>query len=256
MEPTMIVRSVRFGLVAAALTLWRPTSAEACSCAGTLPSSVAARQAEVVFVGTVARIDRPKPISLSHQNADGTVTVTIKDSSGPALVLFDVAHVFKGPSPAQIAVTHSTTSCHFPFKNAEKWLIYGRQGIGGVTADICSRTRLVSEADQDLLYLRNAEAGRLHGIVYGEVFRRRNGPSGLALYALFEPLQVKASNATDSFVSTTDGWGPFELVLPPGDYQVWVERGGKAVSPRSAVRVDHGADTRLQLIAEYADSEK
>jgi len=135
-------------------------------------------------------------------------------------------------------------------------LVYGRQGIGSVSADMCSRTWLVSEADQDLLYLRDAEAGRIHGIVYGEVLRRRNGPSGLALDALFEALQVKASNATDSFVSTTDRWGPFELVLPPGEYQVWVEHDGKAVSPRSAVHVDHGADTRLQLIAEYPDFEK
>jgi hypothetical protein len=252
----MIVRCVRFGLVVAALMLWRPISAEACSCGGTVPSSVAARQAEVIFVGTVARIDPPEPISRSHQNADGTVTVNVEASSGTARVLFDVAHVFKGLSSAQIAVTQTTTSCDFPFKSAEKWLVYGREGIGGVTADICSRTRLISEADQDLLYLRNAETGRLQGIVYGEVLRRRGGPSGQALYALFEALQVKAANATDSFVSTTDRWGPFELVLPPGDYQVWVERGGKSVSPRSAVHVDHGADTKLQLIAEYAESEK
>ncbi len=256
MEPTTIGRCVRFGLVAAALTLLQPASAEACSCGGTQPSSVAARTAEIVFVGTVARVDRPKPISHQRQDADGTTTVSVEISSGPALVLFDVAHVFKGPSPAQIAVTHSSSSCDFPFKNAEQWLIYGREGIGGVTAEKCTRTRLVSEAEQDLLYLRNAEAGRLQGIVYGDVFRRRNGPSGQALSALFEPLQVKAANATYSFVSTTDRWGPFELVLPPGDYQVWVERGGKAVSPRSAVRVEHGADTRLQLIAEYPDPEK
>jgi hypothetical protein len=252
----MIVRCVRFALVAAALALWRPAFAEACSCGGTIPSSVAARNAEIVFVGTVARIDRPTPISHFRQNADGTVTVTVADRSGPALVLFDVVHVFKGPSPAQIAVTHSDTSCGFPFKEAETWLIYGREGIGGVTAEKCSRTRLASEADQDLRYLRNAEAGRLQGIVYGDVFRRITGPSGQALSALFEPLQVKAANAINSFVSTTDRWGPFELVVPPGDYQVWVERGGKAVSARYAMRVEHGADTTLQLIAEYPDPEK
>jgi hypothetical protein len=253
MEPTMVVRCVRFGLVAAALTLWRPPSADACSCGGTVPSSIAVRDAEVVFVGTVARIDRAMPIPHSHQNADGTVTVTVEGGSGPALVLFDVAHVFKGPSPPQIAVRQDGSTCDLPFKDAEEWLIYGREGIGGVTAEKCTRTRLVSEAEQDLLYLHNAEAGRLQGIVYGEVFRRRNGPSGPALYALFEPLQVTAANAMNRFVTTADRWGPFELVLPPGDYHVWVERGGKAVSARSAVHVEHRADTRLQLIAEHQD---
>jgi hypothetical protein len=39
-------------------SLWRPAPAAACGCAGTIPSSTAARNADVVFVGTVTRIDR------------------------------------------------------------------------------------------------------------------------------------------------------------------------------------------------------
>jgi hypothetical protein len=252
----MIVRCIRIGFVAAALNVWRPASAEACSCGGTVPSSLAARQAEVVFVGTVEWIERPAPVSHSLQNADGTVTVTIESGFGRARVVFDVEHVFKGPSSPQIAVMQGGWTCDLPFQNGEKWLVYGREGIGGVTAEICMRTRLVSEAEQDLRYLRNAEAGRLQGIVYGDVFWRRSGPSGQGLYALSEPLQVTAANASSSFVTAADRWGPFELVLPPGDYLVWVERGGKAVSRRSAVHVAHGADTRLQLIVEYPDPEK
>ena len=255
MKPTTIVRCVRFGLVAA-VTLWRPPSAEACSCSGTVPRSVAAGRAELVFVGTVARIDRPSPTVLRHQNADGSVTVGFNPSSR-VFVLFDVEHAFKGPAPEQIVVTDNLgSSCGVGFKTGETWLVYGRESVDGVTPIECSRTRLVSEAEQDLLYLRNAEAQRLQGIVYGNVTRRRDGPSGLALYALFEPLQVTAANATNQFVTTTDRWGPFELVLPPGDYQVWVERAGEPVSPRSAVHVEHGEDTRLHLIAEYPDPEK
>jgi hypothetical protein len=257
MQPTTIVRCVLLGLVAATVTLWRPPSAEACSCGGgPLSTSAAARRAEIVFVGTVARIDRPKSISHSRQNADGTVRVTVGRTSEPALVVFEVAHVFKGPSAAQIAVAHDEGSCGHQFSNGERWLIYGREGIGGVTPDECSRTRLASGADEDLLYLRSAEARRLQGIIYGDVHRRRNGPGGPALSALFEPLQVTAANATTRFVTTTDRWGPFELVLPPGAYQVWVERAGKPVSARSAVHVERGDETRLHLIAEYPDLEK
>ncbi len=46
----------------------------------------------------------------SRQNADGSGTVGVNFSSA-GLVLFDVAHVFKGPAVAQIAVTHDGTSC-------------------------------------------------------------------------------------------------------------------------------------------------
>jgi len=254
MERAMtIVRCVHLVLAAAAVMLWEPASAEACSCGGRPSTAAAARSAEIVFVGTVARIDRPKPAWQSRQNADGTVTVT-GNASGPTFFLFDIAEVFKGPSSVQVAVVHDGHSCGglFPFKTGETWLIYGREEVGGVTADICSRTRLVSEAEQDLLYLRNAEA-RPQGIVHGEVLRRRTGPSGEILQALFEPLQVLAASAANRFVTTTDQWGPFELVLPPGDYQVWVERGGKAVSAGSAVRVAHGEETKLQLVAEYPD---
>jgi hypothetical protein len=60
--------------------------------------------------------------------------------------------------------------------------------------------------------------------VYGDVLRRRDGPNGVALSPLFEPLQVIAANKTQKFTTTTDRWGPFELALPLGDFVVWGER--------------------------------
>jgi len=68
-------------------------------------------------------------------------------------------------------------------------------------------------------------------------------------------LQVRAVSATASYATTTERWGPFQLVLPPGDYQVWVERAGEAVSPRSAVRIEPGVDVKLQLVAEFQEFE-
>jgi len=246
---------IRFGLLVTAFALLRPEIAEACSCLGNVPSSIATQDAEIVFVGTVARIDRTPPISHSRQNPDGSVTVTVEYVSA-ALVIFDVAHVFKGPSSPQIAVRQDGSSCDLPFNEGETWLIYGRDEIGGVAAGKCLRTRLASEAEQDLLYLGNREAGLPQGIVYGDVSRRLNGPGGLRNSALFEALQVTAVSATHRFVTTTDRWGPFELVLPPGDYEMWVERAGTSVSARFAVHVVQGADVRLQLIAQYSDPEK
>jgi hypothetical protein len=61
-------------------SLWRPTPAAACGCGGTVSSSTAARSADVVFVGTVTRIDRPQPIS--RHNADGSVSVDV-NTAGP-----------------------------------------------------------------------------------------------------------------------------------------------------------------------------
>jgi hypothetical protein len=225
-------------------SLWRPAPAAACGCAGTIPSSTAARNADVVFVGTVTRIDRRQPIS--RRNADDSVTVDL-NSGGPDLLVFDVIHVYKGLAVTQIGIVHGNSSCDLPFKTGEEWLVYGHEAIGGIATDSCSRSRLNLAAAQDLVYLGGAEVGRPQGIIYGEVLRRRDAQSGTALYALFEPLKVIASNMTQKFTVTTERWGPFELVLPPGDFEVWVERGKKPVAPKRAVHVQNGADVRLQL---------
>jgi hypothetical protein len=229
-------------------SLWQPAPAAACGCLGTIPSSTAARSADVVFVGTVTRIDRPPPVS--RENADGSVTVD-QNAAGPELVIFDVAHVYKGPALSQIGVGRGNTSCDLPFRNGEEWLVYGHEAVGGVATDSCSRSRLNLSAAQDLVYLSGVEAKRPQGIVYGEVLRRRDGLSGTGLYALSEPLRVIAANTTRSFTTTTERWGPFELVLPPGDFEVWVERDEKPVAPKRAVHVENGAEVKIQLRVEY-----
>ena len=249
---TVNARTASVATLVVLANLWRPTLAAACGCLGTIPSSTAARNADVVFVGRVTRIDSPRPIS--PQNAIGPVRVEL-NAGGPDLVMFDVVRAFKGPEVPQIAVVHDNSSCDLPFATGEEWLVYGHEAIGGIATDSCSRSRLKTAATQDLVYLESAAASRPQGIVYGEVFRRReDGPSGAALSAVLEPLQVIAANMTQTFSTTTERWGPFELVLPPGDFQVWVERGQKPVGPKRVVHVNHGADVKLRLVVEYSDA--
>ena len=251
----MSARIASLAMVVIVASLWRPAPAAACGCGGTIPTSVAAQRAEVVFVGTATRIDRPQ--SISRQNADGSVTVDV-NGAGPNLVVFDIVHVYKGPamSLSEIAVVQGNSSCDFPFQTNEVWLVYGDEGIGGITAHDCLRTRLNSDASQDLVDLKGAETNRTQAIVYGEVFRHRDSPSDTRLHALAEPVQVVAANSTQRFTTTTERWGPFELVLPPGDFEVWVERGQKGVAPRRTVHVENGADVKLQLVVEYSDPER
>lgn len=74
-----------------------------------------------------------------------------------------------------------------------------------------------------------------------------------ALQALFEPLQVYAIGPGGRFQVTTDRWGPYQLVLPPGEFQVWVERGGRPVAGQQTISVEHSAEKRLMLVFEYKD---
>jgi hypothetical protein len=140
------------------------------------------------------------------------------------------------------------------FKQGESWLVYARVREGHVVVDKCSRTRLLTDAEAslDLAYLEGLELGRQQGIVYGDVMRRLAAANGQAvLKALFEPLQVIAVGAGRRLQVTTDKWGPYQLVLPPGDFEVWVERAGSPVASKQVVHVDHGSDRRLTLVVDY-----
>ena len=237
-----------------AIIVWQPADALACACAGPVPSSLATRHADIVFVGTVSRIDRPLPLSTSRMNADGSTTVTVGiNSGGPDRVFFEVAHVYKGLQVPQLALSRGNTTCDMPFKEGEKWIVYAEDS-GETRAFGCSRTRLYADGAQDVIYLENAERRRAQGLVYGEVLRRRDTASGNVLSALEEPLRVVAANASGRYVTTTDRWGPFEVVLPPGDFEIWVERSDKPVAARRVIHVDNAADLRLHLIVEYDDA--
>lgn len=246
-----MTRIAALGFVIVVLvSLIRPSSAEACACGGTSSSSAAFNSADVVFVGTVSGLEGRKP--WSRVNADGSISHGV--GTEPPVATFDVTHVFRGSHERQIAVVGDGTDCDEPFERGESWLVYAQTREGRVTTHKCTRTRLRANASQDLVYLENLEQGRQQGIVYGEVLRRIVGADGQpALQALFEPLQVIAVGAGRQLEITTDRWGPYQLVLPPGYFVVWVERAGRAVAPVQTVQVDHGVDRRLALVVEYQD---
>ena len=248
----MSARCVLVVVIAVLVSLVRPSWAEACSCGATISAATSFRGADLIFVGTVTRVERAQP--WSRVNADGSVSVGFGPES--PVTTFETAHVFKGRAERQVVIAGDRSDCDVPFKHAETWLVYARSSEGRIVTEKCTRTRLriEAEASQDLAYLEGLERGRQQGIVYGDVLRRILGVDGQpALQALFEPLQVIAVGAGRWLEITTDRWGPYQLVLPPGDFEIWVERAGRGVAPRQTVHVDQGSERRLVLAVEYKD---
>lgn len=211
---------------------------------------VAVRGADLVFVGTVARVQRPSP--RSQRTPDGSVGVSL--APGPVLATFDVAHTYLGPAERQVVIVGSGANCDEPFEQGEVWLVYARARDGQFTTSKCTRTRPRARASSDLVYL-DALAQKLpHGIVYGDVLRRIVRADGQpALQGLFDSLQVVAVRGGQRTEVTTDPGGAYQLVLPPGDYDIWVERAGRPVAAKQSVRIVEGADRRLALVADYRD---
>lgn len=225
-----------------------PSAAHACSCIRADTSSIAIHHAELVFVGRVARVEGPKP--WSRTNRDGSTSFGM--TSGPSSITFEAVRPFKGALSKEIVVRGD--GCHLPFQSGETWLVYARAREGLVETGSCSRTRLLAEATQDMRFLEGLEQGRRQGVLYGDVHRRIVKDGASVLQALFETLHIIAAGAAGRFSAPTDKWGPYQLVLPPGEYDVWAERDGRAVTPRQSVRIEHGSERRLQLAAEYTET--
>jgi hypothetical protein len=226
-----------------------PSSAEARSCGGPIPSSVALRASTVVFVGTVERVDRPQPSS--HTHADGSITVGL--APGPEIVTFAVTRGFRGVAESRVRITQiGGVSGDIAFGLEEKWLVYASDPGGDRTTTACSRTRLLAHAGEDLKYLEGLAVKKPQGLVYGDVFQQVAGPDGRpAQRALFEVLQVVALGTAERFTVDTDRWGPYQLVLPPGNFQIWVERKGLPVTSPAAVRIGDGDEQKIAFSAQF-----
>jgi len=226
--------------------LVQPSRAEACGCLGTVSSAAAFEAADFVFVGVVARVDTSGP--WHRANPDGSISGGT--GLGPPIASLAVTHMFRGGRREAIVLTGTGSTCDHPFQPGESWLVYANWEAGGaVTTHKCTRTRLQADASQDLVYLTGVEEGRQQGIVYGEAVPWADGRSRAA----FMPLQVIAAGGGQRFETTTDRWGPYQIVLPPGKFEIWVERAGRIVGSKQTVQVKDGMIRHLRLVVQYRD---
>jgi hypothetical protein len=68
--------------------------------------------------------------------------------------------------------------CGYPFKVGQSYLVYAYEKSNKLHASLCSRTRLLSEASEDLLYLQNLTRGKEGGAILGAVGSFRSVESG------------------------------------------------------------------------------
>jgi hypothetical protein len=124
-------------LLAVALALLAqlaPSRAAACSCMAPPPPAESAQNSTAVFEGRVTRIDDPQ---------------------GEPKVHFQVVRSFKGPSSEAIEVrtANSSAACGYGFEEGKSYLVYASEESGALHTGLCSRTRLASEASEDITAL-------------------------------------------------------------------------------------------------------
>jgi hypothetical protein len=131
----------------------------------------------------------------------------------------------------------------------ESWLFYTREIAGELTADKCGRSRRVEYAQADLSYFEKLAASVPVAIAYGDVFRRcvdRGGQQQLC--GLNDALEVVATGNGGRNSVTTDQFGRYQIVVPPGGLEIWVERNGERLS--TEIWVGENPGNRRRLLAQ------
>ncbi|MEY2933246.1 MAG: hypothetical protein RL033_3995 [Pseudomonadota bacterium] len=126
-----------------------PKDAVACSC-GYPEVESSLRNADVVFEGTVQGLPEPVQAPLGYDGYTGAVRFR-----------FQVARYYKGQrgSEAALYTIDQGTACGRDFDFRGTYLVYGGVLENGLLTDsLCSRTRLLSEAAEDLALLGEGTA--------------------------------------------------------------------------------------------------
>ncbi len=111
-----------------------------------MPGTVAeeVERADAVFVGKVVAMDIPTGLIIS--------------SADPVRVTFSVSSVWKGSDDKTLIVItkRDSASCGYPFEEDKEYLVYAYiDEQADLHANLCSRTALLSDAQEDLALLEN-----------------------------------------------------------------------------------------------------
>lgn len=139
-SPLMMFLSIT--LIFMALLTVRPSVTYACSCVVPAEPLEALETSSAVFTGKVVDIKEPKG--------------TIISSADPVKVTFEVDSSWKGVKGDKVTLSTalSSASCGFEFVKGESYIVYAYANGEGETdklvASLCSRTKLLASASEDL----------------------------------------------------------------------------------------------------------
>lgn len=183
-------------------------SAYACSCPQQ-PLCQAVWSADAVFAGTVRTIEYHEA---AGENGNQSVLEEVR---------FDVERSFLGPAGrGATIVLNRLSTCSYRFEKGGRYLVYAnRMDDGGLRATICSRTRPLEDAEEDVRYLAALPPSGAGARVFGRITESRRDPAEPEVidYGPLERVAVSVRGATFTRELVTDAHGQFEATnLPPG----------------------------------------
>ena len=195
----------------AVVFLFSPLVIQACSCMFSGLPCQSYWNTPIVFSGRVVEITTPK------------IEETRSAAFPRKTVRFAVSQAFRGISGTMVEVVTGTGGgdCGYDFKLNENYLVYADNYQGKIYTGICNRTRLLSEADEDIEYINNLSKLKAGAMIYGAVHKFRYLKSGEE----WQPnpplpdIKLTLEGNGKIYEATTDSRGEFRVAdLASGDY--------------------------------------
>ena len=211
--------------------LLAPSRADACTCVTGIPLCESVWMNDVAFSGEVLSV--------------GRISNPTGELSGSVRVRFRVFESWRSKVPDEVEVKTGLGGgdCGYTFMKGMTYLVYADSRTGGLRTSICSRTRPLSQAAEDIAYLKgtaatSSEAGRIFGTVQYE--RRWDPKGGTTPERLIAAYPVTLSDGKQTWKAVTDSSGRYEFIVPAGTYTITLttpetERGH---GPRSVTLAD------------------
>ncbi len=222
------MRCLFIAIIVFALMALSAGNALACSCVERLPCQ-AYGEASAVFVGTVI---------------DSRI-ITIKQANygrSRRAVRLSVDSAFRGVKGLEVEVTTGLGGgdCGFGFVPTQQYLVYASEHEGKLSTGICSRTRSISRAAEDLSYIRGLARAKPGATISGKVVKNRRNKNGGYDNLPLADIKVTIEGQTKREIET-DIKGQFRVEgLPAGPYVVKVSVPGQSKvtgSPEQKVKV-------------------
>ena len=212
--------------------------AHACSCYPSPSPCYAFQRSQAVFVGLVTSVTKDNIEQMLGEK---------KLSYSNLVVQFTVEESLKGVATKTVEVVTGMGGgdCGYKFETGERYLVYAHKHesptnirgtpliliAGGSSlsvplgARLCSRTKPLKQAVDDLELIRALNAGKPETRIFGRVFDHTRQPHDPPLYYLRPAagITVKAENENDHYETQTDNDGRYQFRnIKPGVYKVFL----------------------------------
>jgi Carboxypeptidase regulatory-like domain len=240
-----LFRTIGLAAVVAAAIGLSPRVASACSCMPGGPPCQAYFQADVVFVGTV------RSITVRKVPLEGIDVVVDR-----RVVRLSIERAARGVQGTEVDVTTGSGGgdCGYNFKIGERYVVYAyRNKDGALGTSICSRTRPIADASDDLAYFSALPASGSGARVFGTVKQwERDTATDRTIEFPVADVQVLVRGSAGVFSGVTGDDGRYVItgvapgtyeteVLPPPEFSTrYLSRTFEIKDPRACQQSDFG----------------